>query len=1020
MVQLQLYIEGQEVEMFKDESFTLTQSIQDIRDISKVFTDFSRTFNVPASKINNKIFKHFYNFNIVGYDARKKKDATLLMNYKPFKEGKIKLEGVSLKNNEPDAYKLTFFGNTTTLKDVLGEDMLSGLVNLKYFNFEYTDANIKTYLSNGLDVDIFGETFTDAIIFPLITTNSRLIYDTSASNTDTIKNVNPTGSSSNVGVPLNELKPAIRLYPIIKAIEAQYDSLSFTQDFFNTTNLPFYDLYLWLHNKEGRIFQDQDAQYPITGFTPVGNPSTNINGFKGGSFKNEFNEQRAKRELRIFVDPDTDVPYNLVIKKDGEDFQKFENLAGNTINGKIGKADEIEIPNGTYTFYIETKSVSNYSVDVKIIHNPKGIFNAKSESLYRGSASFVNNKEVNIPSIIPEMKVIDFITGLFKLFNLTAFVNKNNIIEVRTLDDYFSTSTKVWDITKDLDKNKSSVDHVLPFKEIDFKYKSTNTFLAKNHKEISGKDWGSLSYKDGDKFDGKNYLVEVPFEHMKFERLYITTAGVIQTTTDGSGNTINSESHIQFGYSVNESQSAYLTKPLIFYAGTTIASSIKVRSLDDQTISTLSTSYLPLNSQSTIFIGFEGQSLNFNSEFDEWSKEPANVTIFNTYYKNYVKDMLDVRKRLSTFKAYLSMELLHNLSLADKIIVFDDIYRINKITTDFSTNQSTLELTNIFEDISYSTLLTVAGLTITIDLTNIFADNIDLTADLDSGVDGFTIPDITTDVPSEIPSNDPEPIFEDEVISVTPPKVQSYTSSKNTDDEVYLRGGVTELGKLINTPQIDEYGFVYSTIESNLSSDDVDILKAVSGVTIVPFVTTSQNKFTLPSEASAIVSNLSHPATIFYRFYGRTNTSSLFPFADALTSVSSTQTVQSATPVGNAFIWATSFASDNGNPPALSCGTTFATNQFAHWYFEHTGGARDLQVGDFIRTTGKEDFSGGSVHQSSYAGGVLSFPAFTGYYVPISFANYFDFKILDSNGQNYMAVRVERYTAKVIRVATCP
>ena len=225
---------------------------------------------------------------------------------------------------------------------------------------------------------------------------------------------------------------------------------------------------------------------------------------------------------------------------------------------------------------------------------------------------------------------------------------------------------------------------------------------------------------------------------------------------------------------------------------------------------------------------------------------------------------------------------------------------------------------------------------------------------------------------------------------------------------------------MINTPQIDEYGFVYSTIESNLSSDDVDILKAVSGVTIVPFVTTSQNKFTLPSEASAIVSNLSHPATIFYRFYGRTNTSSLFPFADALTSVSSTQTVQSATPVGNAFIWATSFASDNGNPPALSCGTTFATNQFAHWYFEHTGGARDLQVGDFIRTTGKEDFSGGSVHQSSYAGGVLSFPAFTGYYVPISFANYFDFKILDSNGQNYMAVRVERYTAKVIRVATCP
>jgi hypothetical protein len=34
--------------------------------------------------------------------------------------------------------------------------------------------------------------------------------------------------------------------------------------------------------------------------------------------------------------------------------------------------------------------------------------------------------------------------------------------------------------------------------------------------------------------------------------------------------------------------------------------------------------------------------------------------------------------------------------------------------------------------------------------------------------------------------------------------------------------------------------------------------------------------------------------------------------------------------------------------------------------------------------------------------------------------DHFDFKILDENGEAYMAVRVERYTAKVVRVATCP
>ena len=1020
MVQLQLYIEGQEVEMFKDESFSLTQNIQDIKDISKIFTDYSRTFNVPASKSNNKLFKHFHNFNILGFDARKKKDATLLINYKPFKEGKIKLEGVQLKNNEPTSYRLTFYGNTVNFKDVLGEDMLSGLVNLSYFNFDYTDANIELYLTDGLDKEFFGDTINDALIFPLITTNSRLIYDSSESNTDTIKNANPYGSSVDVGVPLNELKPAIRLYTIIKAIEAQYDNITFSKDFFSQSNLPFYDLYLWLHNKEGRLFLDQNAQYLVSGFTPIEGGSSVISGFKGGSFVNEFNEKDSTRELRIFVNPNVDAPYNLVIKKDGEQFEKFENLSGSTINGQPSKADNIEIPNGTYTFYIETESTSSYTVDVRIINDKKGLFAGKDEILYRGSAALSTNKVVNIPSLVPKMKVIDFLTGLFKMFNLTAYVNKDNEIVVQTLDEFYSSSTKVWDITKDLDKKDSVINAVLPFKEIDFKYTGTDTFLANNHKELASKDWGSLSYRDGDKFDGKNYSVEIPFEHMKFERLYRTTAGVVQTTTDTNGNTINEISNIQYGYSVNETQSPYLTKPLIFYAASGIASAVKVRSLDDQTISIASPVKLPLNSQASVFLDLEAQSLNYNGEFDEWNRKPVTKTLFKTYYEGYVKDMMDVRKRLSTFKAYLSMEMMHNLSLADRIIVFDDIYRINKIVTDFSTNKSTLELTNIFEELKYETLISIAGQQISVDLTNIFVDSIDLTADSDGATDGFDIPDITTDVPSEIPSNEPAPIYEDEVISVTPPTLQIGISNKNTEDEVYLQSSVSELGKLINTPQIDEYGFIYSTNESDLISTDVDTLKAVSGVTVVPFVTTSQNKFNIPPLASISVDGLNHPATIFYKFYGRTNTSSLFPFADSVTDVQNTKTVESAIPVGNSFVWQTSFGSDTGTPPALSCGIKYTDDITAIWFFQHTGGARDLQVGDFVRTTGKIDYSGSSVHQSTYGGGLLTFPEFTGYYAPQNFINYFDFKILDDNAENYMAVRVERYTGKVVRVATCP
>ena len=67
------FVDGQQVELFEDESITLTQSIQDVRDIAKIFTEFTRQFSVPASKNNNRVFQHFYNQDIVdGLDARQK------------------------------------------------------------------------------------------------------------------------------------------------------------------------------------------------------------------------------------------------------------------------------------------------------------------------------------------------------------------------------------------------------------------------------------------------------------------------------------------------------------------------------------------------------------------------------------------------------------------------------------------------------------------------------------------------------------------------------------------------------------------------------------------------------------------------------------------------------------------------------------------------------------------------------------------------------------------------------------
>ncbi len=68
--EVQLYIQDTRVDLFQDETISVTDSIQNVSDISKVFTPFSKQFNLPASSTNNKLFKHYYNFDIQdGFDA---------------------------------------------------------------------------------------------------------------------------------------------------------------------------------------------------------------------------------------------------------------------------------------------------------------------------------------------------------------------------------------------------------------------------------------------------------------------------------------------------------------------------------------------------------------------------------------------------------------------------------------------------------------------------------------------------------------------------------------------------------------------------------------------------------------------------------------------------------------------------------------------------------------------------------------------------------------------------------------
>ena len=672
MQNIQLYIEGQRVDMFDDETVSITDTIQNVKDIGKIFTAFSRTFSLPASKINNKIFKHYYNFDIVnGFDARTKKNSNIELNSLPFRDGKIKLEGVDLKDNKPHTYRITFFGSTVTLKDLIGDDKLQSLDFSAYDqNLEYNNTAIRSALT-------FDPTTND-IIVPLITHTRRLFYD-SVSHTNGDGNLYyHTGSGNNLhGVFWDDLKYAIRVDSIIQAIGVKY-GLTFSDDFFNSTNKHYYNLFLWLHRKKGDVEN-------LTGFN-----QSIVNGWTGsiGAPDPTFTQMVSSTTMRVSGDPQRYLAYSLTLtsttssiykvslQKDGVEVYN----TGNVTNGTLIEQGDFNIEQGDYTVYIESNDTITFSeIEWDITYRP---YFASDVSINypTGTYSYVSNFNFYISQQIPEMKTIDFLTGIFKTFNLTAYIDKiSGDIIVKTLDDFYSDGGS-YDITKYIDNSKSSVNISLPYKEINFEHEDTKTFLAAKHSQQFGKTWGKDSYVGGEKLDGGIYSIKTPFSQLKYERLVDVATGNNTTA--------------QVGYFVDDNQESYFGKPLIFYP-IKLTSTTTISFLTDESNHVPQTIY-NIPSNSVYLTRLEGkQNINFAPEFNEYTgTSDFTDTLFEVFYKNYITSVFNSKNRITKVSAYLPMKILLNYTLADRFIIGDHQYKINSITTNFKNGKSEIELLN--------------------------------------------------------------------------------------------------------------------------------------------------------------------------------------------------------------------------------------------------------------------------------------------------------------------------------------
>ena len=672
---IEVIINNEKIDLYKDENIQVDDSIQDIKDIGKIFTTFSRQFSVPATKRNNNIFKNFYNFDIVdGFDPREKVRSVITKNGATWRKGFIQIENVKLKNNKPTSYKIYFTGELSELKDIFKEDRLSDLLELSAYDHSYTQSNVEQGFTSYTSVDGSGDLQEDNtnkdICYPFISVGSRYTYNTNGD----LKKVNENGGFSGSNLDYKDLKPAIRMTRILEAIEQEYD-IEFSDDFFATDD--FTELYLWLNRKEGQLEDN-----------PVINQNLFISAFNT-IFPNVLNVFRETNDT-VLTSPYRSYTLNYTINVPG--IISLDFFVINNLTDEVLKADSYSFFNDSYSFSVvlkvpegQTDSIDfepylnisgrgpnpiDITVDLEINELDEGISTNDN-----GTVSTSISTQIIIQNQVPKIKVLEFLTSIFKTFNLTAQV-VDGIIEVKTLNNFYKTGREI-DINKNVNVQDITLSRVETINEFNFEFNQSKSILIQERNKRVDDEFGNLDYilRDNDpskQLGGVKFDIKSEFYKILFERLTLPNGTLTDTV---------------FSWYVDEKQEALSDETIIFYTDKKPADGIKFEG---------GGGFEPglyiagLNS-----VGLK--TINFGIEFNEFDLQPNTLSLFNKFYSNYVTSVFNANVRKVKLEAILRDDFILNFKLNDTLIYRNRRFIINDININLNNNEAKLTLLNKVE-----------------------------------------------------------------------------------------------------------------------------------------------------------------------------------------------------------------------------------------------------------------------------------------------------------------------------------
>ena len=657
-VGLYIYINdvARRIELFDDEKISINSSVQNASDISKVYTDFSQSFTVPANEHNNAIFSHWYENSIDnGYDARKRKKAYIELDTIPFRNGNIQLEKATIKNGVPENYTITFFGSLVSLKDTFASKKLAEL-DYSAYTIEYSGTEV---------IDrVKGEVGND-IKFPLITSN-RVWQDTG-----TTENI----TTSEGAIVYNELFPALRVSKIFDAIESNY-GISFTGNFL--TDSRFTNAYLWLKNADVFKAKSNEIQTDLVSYNFEANPAEqlvtvdlagntfNYLGLGSFNFCNIYflptcNTSGVQCYFNVYRN-------NILLYTVPFTSSTSEINAGSILHDAI-----LETPfsAGTIKVTVNSDTPITFTSRIRVIvdyFDPE-LGEILDDDNYIICATQSTTSNLDLKLYMPDLKVEDFFSAILKMFNLTCIGYEENVYTIEQIEDWYNAGNII-DITEHTISDDVDISKLETFKKINFNYTKSESLMNVAFLSNNGFEYGDL--KADLNSEGSEYNVQLPFENLLFNKF--------------------TGQNLQVGYSLKTDLKPYIPKPIILYDyGTLKSCNFYLKGTGSaQNITTYNAF-----GQDTL-VSSINHSLNFGLEVSSLLLTPINNSLYADYYQNYLENIYNQKARKYNIKSLLPISLLTSLKLNNRLIIRDKRYIINSMKIDLTSGEVDFELINDF------------------------------------------------------------------------------------------------------------------------------------------------------------------------------------------------------------------------------------------------------------------------------------------------------------------------------------